>query len=311
MDFSFSTHVDAYLERLRDVRRCSKHTLAGYSVDLVQFVDYLEQQKVETPDQLEFDHLRGFLREMTGYGFAKTSAVRKLSAVRGLVGYLFEQKLLSRDLSRNLKGPRLGESLPRALAYEDVVRLVEEGPKKSKHALRDRTVLELLYSAGLRIAELTGLDWKNVELEERVLRVHGKGDKERLCPFGRVAREWLEAWSDHVLAEKKWTRDDLPDRPVFTGNGDARLTDRTVHRLVCAAAREVGLYDVSPHTLRHSYATHLLERGAPLRTVQELLGHENLETTQRYLAVCTRHAHEAYRNAHPLLEKERLDSEHV
>lgn len=286
---TFSDSVDAFLNDLRYARGRSENTVVNYAVDLAQFVDYLLARGLSCPEEISLEEARGFLREMMGYGFARTSTARKLSAVKGWISYLHQMGALPHDFSAEIRTPKLPRRLPRALSKEEVARLLEEADS-SKTPLRDRAVLEVLYGSGLRVAELVALDWEDVDLEERWLRVLGKGDKERMVPMGRIEREALETWKN--FQEKK-------GQAVFPGEGTPRMTTRTVHRIVIRASRRAGLSGVTPHVLRHSFATHMLEGGAPLRVLQELLGHESLVTTQRYLRITADQLKQSYVRAHP------------
>ncbi len=287
---SLSSLVDGFLDQLRYRLNRSENTTVNYAVDLAQFVEFLQLEGVEGPEGINRDRVRGFLRSLMGYGFAPTSAARKLSSVRGFTAYLTREGLVEQDPAAGVRGPKLPANLPRALAYPDVVRLLEEGPG-GRHAQRDRLMLELLYGSGLRVSEAAGLDWEDLEPEERWLRVLGKGQKGRAVPFGRGVKELLQDWRPDPVTRQG---------PVFPGErGASRITPRTIHRLVTQSARRVGLAGVTPHTLRHSFATHLLEGGASLRVVQELLGHESLLTTQRYLDITSDQMKRSYEQAHP------------
>lgn len=244
--------------------------------------------------------IRSFLRDLVGYGYAKTSAARKLSTIRSLCSFLVERQELKVDPSASVRGPRLPGRLPRALSRGDAKRLVEAVPEDD-HAARDSAVLELLYGCGLRIAEVVGLTWDAVDLGERWLRILGKGDKERMVPMGRYAVCSLELWKRECSCLSQGR--DLPDIPgatfVFPGKGDSPMTVRTVARIVDRAALKAGIPGVTPHVLRHSYATHMLEGGASIRVLQELLGHESIVTTQRYVTVTADRLRESYIRAHP------------
>lgn len=287
---SIAQYIDLFLENLRSQGR-SDNTVTNYAVDLCQFAEYLNSQKITEVEQITGNVIRGFLREIMGYGFAKTSASRKLSASRSFVKWLCRADLLDYDPGEELKGPRLPVSLPRALSYEDTEILLSKGPKNGKYFIRDRLILELMYGSGLRVSELIGLNLEDIDFAERILRIRGKGGKERIVPFGMPVRELVEEW----LSARSIT-----EGPLFaSGKGAERLTVRTVHRVVMRAAARTGLYGISPHTLRHCFATHMLERGAPLRVVQEMLGHESIATTQRYLSITTDQIKRSYMEAHP------------
>lgn len=291
MEENISANIDLFLDYLKSRGR-SENTLTSYAVDLAQFKEYLIKQSIEDVGEIDASSIRIFLSGIAGVGFAKTSAARKLSAVRGFVSWLSSRGLLKSDPVAGLKGPKLPASLPRALSFEDTKRLLVEGPAPGRHYLRDRLILELMYGSGLRVSELIGLDWDKVESSERMLRIFGKGGKERITPFGVGVRSLLEEW--RIITGGK------AEGPVFTSEkGAERLTVRTVHRIVLRAAARTGLHGVSPHTLRHCFATHMLEHGAPLRIVQDLLGHETISTTQRYLSITTEQIKKSYMESHP------------
>jgi integrase/recombinase XerC len=292
------SYIDEFILYMASTLGRANNTVINYAVDLAQFADYAEASGITLPSQIDIGCLRGFIRELSGYGFSKSSIARKLSAIKGFVRFLVERDVLPRDVSVGLKGPRLQQGLPRALAYEDMMKLLGEGVRGNRKELRDSLILELLYSSGLRVSEAVLLDWCDVDIGERWLRVSGKGSKERLVPFGRVAQELLTRWRNELRGKG------LPSEgecPVFYGSkiGADRLTERTVHRMVVSTAKKAGLCGVTPHTLRHSFATHMLENGAPLRVIQELLGHESLVTTQRYLTVTTDQMKKSYMETHP------------
>ena len=296
-----SSCVDSFLEHLRFGVGSSEHTVVNYAVDLSQFLEFLEQQEVTDPGQLDSGHVRSFLRAVVGYGFARSSAARKLSAIRSWCAFMCRERIIVQDPTIGLKGPRFPRRLPRAISYVEVERLLAEGPAGDA-AVRDSAALELLYGCGLRVAELVALDLEDVDLAERWVRVAGKGNRERMVPMGRVAVRAVEAW----LGE----REGVPgEGPLFPGSRGGRITVRTIHRIVTGAAARVGLAGVTPHVLRHSFATHMLERGAGLRVLQELLGHESLVTTQKYLKVTADQLKQSYLAAHPRAGKEDFDGD--
>ena len=297
-DDIFMALIREFMEFQSAAKGRAKNTTVNYSVDLNQFADYLKSAGYSSPVEMNRDCLRGFLRELSGYGFSRSSIARKMSAQRGFVRYLVSAGLLKEDISAGLRGPRLETSAPRAIAYEDIVRMMEIASASNKKGRRDRLILELLYGAGLRVNELVSLEWGDVDISERELRVMGKGSKERRAYFGKPVQELLIGWRDSAAGKGHATQGDAP---VFYPEkaGAARLTERTVHRMVVAVSKLAGLYDVSPHTLRHSFATHMLERGAPLRVIQELLGHESLATTQKYLKVTVEQMKKSYLRTHP------------
>lgn len=288
---NISTNIEQFLSFL-DSRGRSKNTVTNYRVDLEQFREYLLRQGILDVSGIDSQSVRVYLSNIIGFGIAKSSAARKLSAVRGFIRWLSSRNMLDYGVAAGLKGPKLPSSLPRALSFEDTEKLLVEGPENGKHYHRDRLILELLYGSGLRVSELIDLNWENIEIDQRMIRVFGKGSKERLVPFGPGVKKLLEDW--RILSKNS------TGGPVFESEkGAERLTVRTVHRLVQRSAQRVGIYGVSPHTLRHCFATHLLERGAPLRVVQELLGHESIAATQRYLSITSEQMKRSYMEYHP------------
>ena len=287
---NISSSIDAFLGFLRLEKESSAHTVTNYAVDLAQFAEFMTLQGVDGVQDVDARAIRSFVREMIGFGYSKTTVARKLSAVRSWSAFLKVRGLVRTDAAKGIKGPRMPKLLPRALSREDAERLVEQGPE-GKTLIRDRAILEILYGCGLRIAELVSLRWEDMEpVEERMLRVFGKGRKERIVPYGRCALEAVVEWRKLVPSSSLY---------LFPGTKERPLTVRTVHRVVTKAAERVGLSEVTPHTLRHSFATHLLEGGASIVAVKGLLGHENMLTTQRYIAVGAEHLRESYIVAHP------------
>jgi integrase/recombinase XerC len=295
---NISSYIDEFIMYTGAAKGRSKNTTVNYAVDLAQFADYLESIGIGSLEELNRDGLRGFLRELSGYGFSRRSITRKLSSLRGFMKYLVSVGAVKEDMGAGLRGPKAEPSMPRAIAYEDVVKMMASVGAASKKSARDRLILELLYGAGLRVNELVSLEWGDVDIGERELRVMGKGSKERRAYFGKPVQELLLRWRADAGAKGYRTEGDAP---LFYPEkaGAARLTERTVHRMVVAVSRSVGLFGVTPHTMRHSFATHMLERGAPLRVIQELLGHESLATTQKYLKVTVEQMKKSYMKAHP------------
>lgn len=282
--------IDAFIEYVQH-RSPSDHTSISYASDLRQFADYLEAQGIGDVGRVDTPVLRAYLRTLSGWSFAKATVARKLSSLRSFFAFLKKRGLREDDPARNLQGPGARRHLPRALSEEAVGRLFEaaEAGTEETTRVRDTAVLELLYGCGLRISELAGLRWQDVDLDERWLIILGKGNKERRVPFGNCARRSLL-----TLREKGPVGE-----YVFAGRNGNPLTVRTVHRIVTGLAAQAGLEGVTPHTLRHSCATHLLEHGASLKFVQEFLGHESLSTTQIYLTVSASWMKESYAAAHP------------
>jgi integrase/recombinase XerC len=295
--------IHRFLEHLEGERRYSPATLRAYERDLVTFHEFLardflgKEPEAVRPEEVDALAVRSFLAALTRRGLGKRSQGRALSAVRSLFRFACREGTLAANPAQGVKTPKVPQTLPRHLRPGEVESLIEAPSGEEPLQRRDRAILELLYAAGLRVSELVSLDWPDVDLSGRVLRVMGKGSKERMVPFGRPAaealRNWLEAWED--------VRDSMDDgEPVFLNHAGTRLTDRSVRRVidrwVDSAAVAKGVH---PHTLRHTFATHLLENGADLRAIQELLGHSSLSTTQKYTHLEVERLLAVYRDAHP------------
>jgi integrase/recombinase XerC len=287
--------VAAFLRHLDKERNASPHTVKAYGEDLLQFAAYLERELGRTPRPADVDHLliRGFLADLHRRGLEKSSAGRKLASVRTFFRYLCREGVLDRNPARALLSPRRERRIPSHLEEREIDGFLDV-PGGTLAALRSRAILELLYATGMRCGELVGLDVGEVDLDARMVRVLGKGRKERVIPFGSRALESLRVW----LGERRRIRTRVD--ALFVNAKGGRLTDRSVRRMVAQRVRNLSLNKrVSPHALRHSFATHLLSRGADLRSIQELLGHSSLSTTQRYTHLETKQILTIYRKTHP------------
>ena len=298
--------IHRYLEHLQGERQVSPQTLRAYEHDLLTFHEFLARDFLGkelgevSPQDVDALAVRSFLAALTRRGLSKRSQGRALSAVRSLFRFACREGTLEANPAQGVKTPKTPKTLPRHLRPGEVERLIEAPEGEGPLVLRDRAILELLYAAGLRVSELVGLDWPDVDLSARVVRVMGKGSKERMVPFGRPAAEALRQWLG-VWETVRSPADQADDgQPVFLTGKGKRLGDRAVRRLidrwvdVAAVAR-----GVHPHTLRHTFATHLLEGGADLRAIQELLGHSSLSTTQKYTHLEVERLLAVYRDAHP------------
>lgn len=287
--------LDAYLAYLRHERNASPHTISSYRIDLTQLAEYLEARKLK-PVQVDNVVLRGFLVELYQKNLSKTSAARKLAAIRSFFDYCVRQKWLDDNPAKAVATPRLERHVPGFLSEEEMVKLLEIPPSDDELGLRDRAILELFYATGIRVSELVGANLEDVSLGEKMIRVRGKGKKERLVPFGRKAAASLEAY----LRVRHTFPLVLGEQAIFLNYQGTRLTSRSVQRLTEKYFKRAALrIKLSPHALRHSFATHLLGRGADLRVIQELLGHESLATTQKYTHMDVKHLLAVYLKAHP------------
>jgi integrase/recombinase XerC len=287
--------VAAFLRHLERERNASPHTIRAYGEDLAQFRVYLQEALGRAPRPRDVDHLliRGFLARLHSAGRSKTSAARKLATLRTFFRFLAREGILTRNPARGLASPRLERRLPPHLSEAEVAAILAV-PGEEDSCLRARAILELLYATGIRCGELVGLELDALDMPGGLVRVLGKGSKERIVPFGGRAREALRQY----LPARARTRPRTP--ALFLNARGGRLTDRSVRNILKLRLTAMALRQrVSPHSLRHAFATHLLERGADLRAIQELLGHASLSTTQRYTHVDTRHILEIYRKSHP------------
>ena len=303
--------VDRYLDHLTVERGLSPNTIDAYRRDLHRYASFLDKRNVTDPADVTEQVIRSFVASVSAstYGrddrpHAATTVARTLSSVRSFHRFLLREGAAAEDPAAGLSQPKLPRSLPRPLSVEDAGALMGAPDAASSAGLRDRAILELLYGSGLRISELTGLDVDDVDLEDGFVRVLGKGGKERDVPLGRYGREAVAAYLTRARPDLAASRS---RSALLLSQRGGRLTRQSVGRIVAAQARAAGLERrVTPHTLRHSFATHLLEGGADVRVVQELLGHASVATTQIYTLVTKDHLREVYYTSHP---RARLDAE--
>ena len=315
-------HLKAFLTFLALNRNASEHTVRAYESDLSQFIGYLAaeadiKRRDLQPSQCTRDALRGFLAQLYKQGLSRASAARKLAAVRTFLRYLRREGLIDDDPGGLVSTPKGAVRMPAHLSENEMTALLEAPAGDTALSRRDRAILELFYASGLRLSELTGLDVDDVNLSAGMVRVLGKGRKERIVPFNRTTaaavRTYLKDREQLIAATKSMpsakasaSRNARAERhgrrrePLFVNYRGGRLTVRSVDRVVRRyAAASTPRTGISPHALRHSFATHLLQRGADLRTIQELLGHARLSTTQRYTHVNTTQLLDVYRKSHP------------
>jgi integrase/recombinase XerC len=301
-------HIEAFLEALRN-RAVSEFTLTNYAIDLRDFEAFLELRKTEIQ---AVDHVtvRDFLGYLYERGLKKTSVARKLACLRTFFKFLVRDGRLKTNPAELIASPRLPKRLPSFLAEAEAAIVVESPQGDSLRDLRDRAILELLYASGLRLRELVGLNDENIDLGQQLVRVFGKGRKQRIVPFGEFAAraiiEYFAARERSGLSEP----DEEGNVPVFIGLRGRRIDPRIVQQVVEKTRMKLPSgRRLSTHTLRHTFATHLLERGADLRAIQELLGHSSLSTTQKYTHVTLEHLRAEYNKAHPKAKKGGLNGQ--
>lgn len=290
----------AFLHMLRVERNASPLTLKSYGEDLESLFEYFRDRhgSIPGPGEVTISTLRGYVNYLHECQYARTTMARRLACLRTLFRFAQREGLCEGNPAKALRTPRVGRKLPNFLSVEQLALLLESPPANTPLGLRDRAILETLYTAGLRVAELVGLDIEHWDKDAGVVRVTGKGRKQRIVPIGSYAAKALSRWlevrrvSDKAAANHR--------QAIFLNKNGKRLTTRSIGRLLEKYLSLTGLDSrVTPHTIRHSFATHLLDGGADLRSVQELLGHKSLTTTQIYTHVSTRRMKETYEKAHP------------
>jgi integrase/recombinase XerC len=303
----FEPYLELFFAHLTNERDCSPHTLKAYTEDISAFVTFLEFRGELARFPLTVDRLllRAFLADQTSKGTGKRTLGRRLSGLRTFYKFLIRRKVLEESPLEGIQNPKTAKTLPKCLAENDVQKLVESVDDSNWMDVRDRALLELLYGAGVRVSELVGVNIEDFDSQRGLLKVRGKGRKERLLPVGVCATDGVKMW---LLRRKDVARgkvnlpasNNLPTAPIFVNRFGTRLDVRSVRRVMVKRLHRAGLPPgATPHTLRHSYASHLLERGADLRSVQELLGHSSLSTTQIYTHLSPANLKDAYDAAHP------------
>lgn len=294
-------HSDTYLTHLAVERGVSTHTLSAYRRDLVLYASYRSEKGLGPVTATTAEQLSGFIAWLksrtlpNGQPYADSSIARSVVAIRGYHRFLFGEEIVDVDITADLETPRAPRALPKALTVEEVTTLLDAPSAQTPAGWRDAAILELLYGAGLRISELTQLDIDDIDPVDRLIRVLGKGEKQRIVPYGEPAAEALDRWL--VRGRHTMTPDSAA---VFVNARGGRLTRQGVWKVLQRYAKEAGIArSVSPHTLRHSFATHLLDGGADVRIVQELLGHASIATTQIYTQVSRGMLKTVYERSHP------------
>ncbi len=292
--------IERFLNYLRVERNAADMTIKSYREDLVSLEGYLTElagRPVRVSEVTPLD-LRAYVAALHEADFARSSISRRLASLRSLFRFAQREGLVQSNPAKPLRNPRRERKLPHFLSTDEVATLLEAPSRRTHLGLRDRAILETMYSAGLRVSELVGMNDGDLDLQRGLVRVRGKGKRERLAPLGRYAVEALRRW----LAKRELADDERQGEgaPVFVNKFGRRLTTRSVARMIEQLLLKTGLdLRTSPHTLRHSFATHLLDAGADIRSVQELLGHKSLVTTQIYTHISTASLREAYEKAHP------------
>ncbi len=296
----FAEYLDDYIKYLRDIKHYSTATLDGYRRDIEGFLQYLSEQEISESAQANIHHVRAFLATRRRQGLSGTSIQRLLSSLRGFYKHLIKKNLLGSNPAVDVRAPKSAKTLPKVLDVDQVNQLLSCAASNPLD-VRDYAMMELMYSSGLRLSELVDLNLQDLELRASQVKVVGKGSKTRYLPIGRQAREALNTWLP--MRESLTTPE---EQAVFINNRGSRISQRSVQKRLSEKARrsQLGVH-VHPHMLRHSFASHLLESSGDLRSVQELLGHANISTTQVYTQLDFQHLAKVYDRAHPRARKDR------
>ena len=285
-------YIDKFINYLKIEKNVSNHTIINYTIDLKAFSLFLGEADIDSVDHLA---LRRFLAELRGKNYSKRTIARKLASLRSFFKFLYREGHIKSNPITAISSPKLDKKLPKFLDVGKVTKLILSPDVKKESGLRDRAILETLYSCGIRVSELVGLDIDDIDFISGVIKVLGKGRKERMVPIGDMALLSIRKYTEGKRDGRAKGR-----RAVFLNSRGGRLTDRSVRRVVDKYIHACSIEEkISPHSLRHSFATHLLDRGADLRSVQELLGHMNLSTTQIYTHVTMERLKNVYDKAHP------------
>jgi tyrosine recombinase XerC len=288
--------IDMFIRHLEIERGVSVHTIRAYRKDLDEF-----SENVKTvPDKIDMMDVRGFIAEQIGKGLKKITVSRRLSSIRSFFKFLHREGYITSNPAKLVSNPKIPKLLPRFLSVDDVFSLIEKPEGMGFIPVRDRAILELLYSSGIRVAELSGINTDDINLRESLVKIRGKGNKERIVPVGSKAIDALKSYTiERILLKSK-------NNALFLNRLGARLTDRGVRRIVVKYAKALSIQGrIGPHTLRHTFASHLLQGGADLRVIQELLGHSSLSTTQKYTHLDITHLMDIYDKAHPLAKEKK------
>jgi integrase/recombinase XerC len=300
---SLDSAIEQFLAFLGNIKNASTHTVRNYGLDLIAFKQFLRLEK-ENPAKIDKYHIRSYLSQMHLKQLARRTLLRRLATLRSFFNYLKKEKRISSNPMEEIESPKLEKSLPKALSFAEMERLFQQPDLSIYLGVRDRCIMEILYSSALRVSELAQLNRSDFDAEQLCMRIRGKGRKERIVPLTKTAAQWLKEYLEH------------PERPKIEKSSDAlflnrfgkRISVRSIDRNFARYLLTSGLSaSATPHTIRHTIATHWLERGMDLKTIQLLLGHNALSTTTIYTKVSTRLRREVYDKTHPLAKEEKKE----
>jgi len=300
--------IDRFIDYIRSQRGYSEHTVRNYRTDLTGFSDFLSERRGLRGDEraamemgeIDYIDIREYLGSLFGK-YNRTTIARRLSAIRSFFYFLERDGLSDGNPAADISAPKQGKYIPAYLPIDDMFKLLKGPDRTTPSGLRDLAIIEVLYSCGIRVAELAGLNMSDIDFDQRLVRVIGKGDKERIVPIGRKALKSVKDYLEAIIPwRKKIQSSETKSVPIFINYRGGRLSTRSIGSIIKKYVRECGLMaNITPHSLRHTFATHLLDGGADLRSVQELLGHVSLSTTQKYTHVSLDKLMEVYDKAHP------------
>ena len=289
-------HIEAFIMYLHNIKKTSENTTMSYRRDLYKWMDYANVQGINSVQEITKEHLQEFVEYLKKQGFKATTISRNIAALKAFYHYLFKERIVEEDISDCIHAPKVEKKLPEIMSMEDAVRLVEQPSADTPKELRDRAMLELLYATGIRVSELVNLKLSDVNLQMSLLSCKD-GSKERMIPFGNKAKvalmKYLEKGRAPMLLEYE-------AEELFVNCSGQAMSRQGFWKLIKAYAKKAGIEaDITPHTLRHSFAAHLVENGADLRSVQEMMGHSDIATTQIYASLSNHHLREVYTKTHP------------
>ena len=287
-----------YLSLLKIEKNLSDNSISSYKTDLSKFISFIKEKNIKDFNDVKYTVITEFFSKLKEYELTSASVSRYSSSLRGFFSYLFEQKYIEENPTKNLTSTKIARNLPTVLSFNEIEKIFEQPNVKEKLGIRDRAILELFYSSGLRVSELINLKISDLFFEDEVIRVLGKGSKQRIIPIGSSAIKWVTEYLVKVrpLFQKKMKSENI----VFISNRGTKLSRMTIWKIVKKYTEQAEIQkDVHPHTFRHSFATHLLEGGADLRAVQEMLGHADISTTQIYTHIDRDYIKQVHKDFHP------------
>jgi len=290
-------YIELFLDYLRAERGLSENTISSYANDLKKYTQFLLSKGVNNPSQIEKTHIIEFIEKEKKQGFKLSSIARRISSIKGFHRFLMRERMLNKDVTSTLESLRLWKKVPQVLELSEVERLLSSPNIRKPQGLRDKAIFELLYATGLRVSEVCSLKINDVNLEVGFIKVKGKGGRERIVPLGETALHFLKRYIEEVRPKLLKNRESVF---LFISSFKKNLSRQSIWKMIKLYIKKTRIKkEVSPHTLRHSFATHLIERGADLRSVQEMLGHSNISTTQLYTHINKVRLKEIYKKFHP------------